>query len=588
MGNASVRIKTTTGDYRFVTGPGGQVTNLQHSDAAWGGYERASFTLTVGHNEIPDFTENCLVWIYDDRNAGILWNGKTAQPTPTRTDDGETWEVVAEGGWAQASKHSEKLLFIDQTTDFWTTEDRLPQHANGQAENSGQFPEGSSREGERCLRLGFPTGSKMVPGDQVGLKYAGFAGSAMLPGALLGGYMAGQGYDYPVGTGNSAGRIQIYGDVTAGVPEQLLDAPLSTTEDDVARYADPTSAGAPASDEWTFGSRFLGFTYYWDGSALTISVDTLWVSLRPPIIICQLLAADRTERDMSNLPGTVGMPDNYAGIGTVDPEAWLFVHDVVADLVGRMMWRYVDHTRFTIAEGTYQITQLVYADGASAASVFDYFVNLEPDMTPRLLDMDEDGLFGGGYEYWPTTVRYEISERDGYSKPGGEVSLCNRAFVTYTDAKGVRQTIKVGIEVLALGVGSPVNIDGTDNDSFVGEIVDTAQAISLPDGLADEATAVQVATGLLARANEGTNSGTAAVTGWIWDHATGNMVEFQELRGRELVRVRETSEVHRLTRVSVDHETATAVLTLGTPKPTAEQLLARLTGRGRTLAKATR
>lgn len=542
------------------------VSGLTFRKEVGAGHHSASFSLNAPLDKWDALGPNDKCDFYDARTTRPLFSGYTQQPTPTRGRYGESFALTLLGGASLTEDRTEKLPYLRKGVDFWVQEDQLAQLADANVSAGTAYPTGT-RLGLNSLLLQFANGQALVTGSEIGLRDYGFTDSIMVPGALLANRIA--------GLISTDARFRIYGDVTAGTPYQILNAGLNTTAAGISWFADPTFAGSPAADEWPYDNRELAIALNWQGGASTVATDTVWAGMDPPIVLAQLLDVNGTRRDTSAMTG------NYS-VSSTAASAWLYAHDIAADLVGRLM-PFIDPARATFATSTYPIDQFSFPDGATAAMVLQSLARFEPDSFHWIGARGTDDRHSFEWRQWPTTARYVMSIADGFVRPGGEVALCNRMAVYWTDEKGKTRLTQVGADIPDLGNGDPVAL----GSSFVGRIRD-ADPVRLDDGIGSDANATQIGTSLLDQANRGTGAGQIVFKRPIWDNILNRHVDPWEVEPGCLVLVSEIRETHRLTATEYSDADCQTVGTLGDPVRTLDQLVADAYRRGRTPARASR
>ncbi|WP_188782768.1 hypothetical protein [Nocardioides phosphati] len=196
-------------------------------------------------------------------------------------------------------------------------------------------------------------------------------------------------------------------------------------------------------------------------------------------------------------------------------------HQVVNDLLGRILSRFDGASAVVSTEGVYTIDQLAYVDGTTAEQVLNDLMALEPAFR-WTTSADTGNGYGFRWEAWPTTVRYEATLDDGGSFPVSAQDLYNEVTVRWVRADGfVRQVLRTGACPILddKGITRRAIIDLSD------EVGSVAAAEKAGDNFLDEHRAPK-------------NSGTLTVSRRIRDLATGRMVEPFEIEPGELIRVR--------------------------------------------------
>jgi hypothetical protein len=248
--------------------------------------------------------------------------------------------------------------------------------------------------------------------------------------------------------------------------------------------------------------------------------------------------------------------------------AHVLASEVAEDLLGRLLTM-CDPASAVIDLSSFGIDQLAYHDTAAAAQVLDDLALFEPDFLWEINERTrETGLRRFAYRAWPTTPRYEISTKDGYVAPGGEVDLCNRIAVTWTTPKGVKRVERVTSVVPRLDNETPPRIHD-------------AEPVALPDGLGSLAHAQRIGQQILAAKNTPPQAATATVRRPIMDRFLGRLVMPWEIVPGYMAQVGELGLSQRVTETEYVDKDAATDLTLGAPPRTVEQLIAHLTKRGR-------
>ncbi|MDN5854485.1 MAG: hypothetical protein L0K86_16870 [Actinomycetia bacterium] len=490
-----------------------------------GGFLGASGKLWAS---IDDYglTEGSRLIISNGTDASTLWEGHLDSPGEQFDETGEAFDLSAQGAMTLASDQAEPLLYLDSQLGQWRADDleanNIPKAAQA---SKGTIPETTTE----ALVLEFPSGSVIGAGDQARIIHDLAERCPM----GLGGYFASvrSGID----SANYELRVTVEGN-------SVIETLSMQTGAIAAR-------GVRGSGTWQAFGRVLKFRLVRTGGATTVGTDNIWSAWSNVIV-----AGNRRDR---------------FGEETITPattlnslRAW----EVVEDLVYRLM-PMVDPNRSRIFHGDYDIDQLVYPEPARAAGVLDDLSLFEPDFYWRFTASAPDGRFGFTYDRWPSTPRYEISIQDGYSAPGSDASQANRVTVVWTDKGGRERTEVATLYVPALG-GTP---DNPTRDRTV-----DAEQITLPEQISSQANATRIANQWLRIVNEPAQAASATVVRRVRDLVSGGWISPWEMQPGNLVRVRESGKNHRLTELEVDTDALSVGLTLGHPKPTIEQLVARL------------
>jgi hypothetical protein len=551
-GNLSVRVVTPTTD-RFVTD---HVTDLRYRKTAPGGHHSASCKITVPRDLLPDLGPDDRLIFYEARTGATMWEGNCDNPGVTDGPGGQSFDVTAMGGMVLASDQTEKLPYIDASLDQWRKDDEAPQTPSGTGDAS-QFPaDAGTRAGDPGLFCQFTPGQPITDLDQTGVIYSAFEDSAMALGGFAGFYDGGK--DDTNFNLEWVARPYIAGD---GLPAVTLAALGSR----IAAYA---------GTDIPTGKTALTFRLIRRaGGATTVATDNAWSCFGEVSVLGQLYDRYTADRPMATT-AHVSAPGVSPVVATV------LASEVVEDLLGRLLIM-CDPVSAVIDTTTFGIDQFAYHDGATAAEVLDDLGLFEPDFLWEIggsvttAPSPGRGLHRFAFRAWPTVPRYEISVRDGYVAPGGEVDLCNRIAVSWSTPKGVKRSTIVTSVVPALG-------DTVDEFGVVTRIrIRDAEPVALPDGLGSLGHANRIGSQILATKNTPPRAATATVRRPIMDRLLGRLVMPWEIEPGYMAQVGELSQSLRVTETEYVDKDAATDLTLGAPPRTVEQLIAHLTKRGR-------
>jgi hypothetical protein len=538
-GNLSVRVVTPTTD-RFVTD---HVTDLRYRKTAPGGHHSASCRITVPRNTLPDLGPDDRLIFYESRTGATMWEGNTDNPGVTDGPAGQSFDVSAMGGMVLASDQTEKLIWLDSSLDQWRKDDAHPQVPSGTGDAS-QFPaDAGTRAGDPGLFCQFTPGQPITTGDQTGVIYTAFADSSM----TLGGF-----------AGFSDG-----GQFDTNYQLEWLADPWVSGDAYVTAVLD--SLGYPlvayAGSDLPLNKTGLAFRILREaGGAHVVADDNTWGCFGEVSVLGQLV-----DRYGDPLPMATTAHVDLSGAPVV---AHVLASEVAEDLLGRLLTM-CDPASAVIDTTAFPIDQLAYHDGATAAQVLEDLTLFEPDFLWEILERTRaTGLHRFAYRAWSTTPRYEISVRDGYVAPGGEVDLCNRIRMFWTTPKGVKRSLFVTAPVPQFDNETPPRIHD-------------AEPVTLPDGLGSAAHAERVGQRILAAKNTPPRAATATVRRPIMDRLLGRLVMPWEIEPGHLAQVAELGQSLRVTETEYVDSGCEADLTLGAPTRTVEQMVAHLTRRGK-------
>jgi hypothetical protein len=201
----------------------------------------------------------------------------------------------------------------------------------------------------------------------------------------------------------------------------------------------------------------------------------------------------------------------------------ILAHEVVADVVGRLLPRYDGAAAAIATTAAFGIEQLAYPDGVTPARLLDDLMLLEPAYYWAAWERLPSGKHRFEWVAWPTSVRYEADVTDGFASVGGAADLYNSVQVRYLDAAGEIRTVRRTQTVDALTAA------GLTREAYV----------DLGDEAGVTATQAQRAGDQwLAEHRYPPNAGTLTLGRPVIDLLTGRMAQPWEIRPGTLIRVR--------------------------------------------------
>ena len=514
LDGVAVRLKTPTVDR--------DVTHLVEGDLSFttqapGGEVQCSFRLNAGYDAFPDLGQMSRVWV-TDRHGRMLW-GRGYADNPGKSYDGaEGFDLTFKGGSSLAEEESRPLLYIDRTLDSWETSTDA-QYGNGSTGTGGR----PNADGVEGLLLSLGSGAPIAPGGKVRMWHEGLRASDMELGAFSMRYVFGSG----AGAGYTGGPFTPYdGWIVSG-----------TTTEQVVAVSSPSI---------TAGTKTLAINLGRTGAATNISSDSVWLHARDVVVKGLLRNADGTARAVNG----------SAAYTTADL--------VVTDIVGRGLVA-IDAATAEIATSQFEIDQLVYADGATAAQVLDDLTQFEPDHFWWIGGAGSETGHMFRWAPWPTEPRYELWSDDGVTFPGSEAALCDRVTITWEDTNGRKKSTTYTLQQ-KVTQGAATTRDMVALATLDGRQRSAPRA-SLPDGLGSEANAAKAAWAILDAANADATSGSATIARRVRDIITGEWHDPAALRAGELARVADLGITQRVTATdaTVSRSGQENALTLGTP-----------------------
>jgi hypothetical protein len=499
---------------------------LSFTKQAPGGHHAAQLRLNLPRDEWPNLGDADRIWLYDRRTGATVWEGYTNAPgTSDQRDAGQGFDLSAYGGMSLASDDRRPSIYLDRDLNAWTRFDNV---TPGGTLTSGASPSAFVGTWATGMTLQFPAGQPIATGSRVRALYRRLMDSGQRVYSPVAGVGAGK-----IDT-NYQVEIITRTDANLGTGELAASANFSTT----------SSILAPVVvTNFPLGRNTVEMGIHRSGGATTVADDTTWGALMAVSVRPVLLNPDGTDQT------------------TVANVSYVLATEVVKDLIGRML-PLVDPAASVIATTTTQINQLAYPQAVTARTILDDLSLWEPDIVWEILHTTSGGKHVFNYRAWPTTARYEISTKDGYSKSSSDSGLCNRIAVNWTDEAGQPQTTIASATVDELG-----------------SRIRHADPITLPAGKGSAAAATAIGAAVLTDINAGADSARAVVRRTIVDLLAGRTVEPWEIEPGYLARVRETGDLLRVSQIdyawSRDGDSA-ATLSLGKPRLTVEQRVARL------------
>lgn len=530
---------------------GAKTTGLRFRKTAPGGFHSASMSINVARDTFTDLGPADRVYVYGPTGR-TLWEGFLDNPSDTDGPGGQSLELSAMGTSVLAQDQAKALIYVDRDLSQW--EQWLGAGAPVSAvASSSSDPDAEGGDGDGLL-CQFGLGTQVTTGSLAQIGYLGFQRAGwefgainvrLRSGKIDTNYRTDLAYSVP---GSPASFFQLGGNTITTVP--------GTANRWVGEVSNPP-----------VGTVGIALRLRRSGAAGNVPDDNTWTYFDQIAILGR-----RMLRNQALVTGVAGMVS-----ATYVRADW-----VVEDLLGRALGGLIDTVLSTVEATTWQIDQLTYMDGATAGQVLDDLTLWEPSMLWEILEHTGRG-YRFNYRAWPTSARYEVSVKDGYSAPGSDIDLCNRVAVNWVDEnKKPRTTIVYASS--ASGVVPPWIPAGSAPTVFAlplkaledaGRARD-AEPVTLPEGRGSAANAQRIGEQVLASKANPPKAATVVINRRLADLTRGTMVMPYEIEPGYLVRVRETGDVLPLTEVEYNDDDGTATLTLGQPTLSIEQRVARL------------
>jgi len=461
-----------------------QVQSLAFRKEAVGGVRSISFSLARSLTDLDGLDPLAPVYVYDGLSAATIAQGRLADTGRSTGADGERWDCVAFGPAQHASDITSPLIYLDTSLEGWIFH-VIELSGAGATFASGAAP--GVTAGLQGLVAVWEDGTVVATGSGVSVRYARAYEAGMKLARLA--------YNWSAG-------------VTAG--GWTLEAIYSTDGNWAASNAGTpdtfnTAGGtrqAVVVTNFANGRNVADIRTRWTAGAATVGGSTTWAYTTPPQV-------ETVRLDKSGVEITTGY------VGSAYP------HQIVADLVGRLLPEF-DGANATIdTASTYAITQLVYPDGVTAAQVLDDLMSLVPAYRWYTTPDSTGGGYGFRWETWPTDVRYEATLDDGGAFPLSTQDVYNRVLVRWRDEAGRTKTT---LRTLACAV--------LDDEGLVRQAV-----IDLGSEAGTLAQAQSFGDNYLTAHNVPKNAGTLTVARPIRDVLAGTWVQPWEIEPGELVRI---------------------------------------------------
>jgi len=510
--------------------PGGDrhlpIEDLTFTKTAPGGHADAGFRLPMWVTATdPALGPLARVKVYDTRTGATVWGaGFLDMPGKTVAADGHSWDVGVIGPTSLLTDRALAHIVVDQLWDGWRQQFASN---SGMSAGAGSHP---SNEDVDAFVLAYPNGAAVGFGSRVSAHYLRLKDA----GQLVGGFRV----THVEGLDSLGQQLEllIY-PVDGGAGSVAMSRNWTTTKETILRSAGQAGFPVNGGEVKLRAMRSRG--------AINVRSDTWWSA-----VTVLRVSGQRRNQDGNPITGA----DAYSS-DTV------LAHEVVIDA----LWRYttlIDIPNADIAAGSYGIDQLAYPDPVHAVDMLADLALFEPDLYHYVGASDDTtNQHSFAYRGWGVDARYEADTVDGWTEPGGDVDLCNRVAVSWTDKAGRAQSTVVTAAVAELDALGRVR---------------EAEPVDLGGELGSGAAAVRIGERVLTRNNTERTHGTLTVARPIRDLTTGRMVLPHEIEPGYRIRVRDLGLTTRLSEMTYRASDQSAALTLGRPAGTRDQLLTRI------------
>src|SRR5512139_4141930 len=412
-------------------------SGLKFRKTAPGGHHSASLRIEAPISAFRTLGPADRLTVYDARTGRTLFSGYCDNPG-REYGSGEGFDLTAMGSMHVASDRRERLLYLTQSFEDWAPGSGAD--GNGVAPSAtttiGTFPEAASsaRKDQACVYLQFNPGQPIATGSRAAMMWSGAYRGLMSIGAVAG--------------------WREEGIVGGGYDVRLQAEPYVSGDGRIVANTGATTTGAAftgiAGTHFPTGKNGLTYLMVRTLGAINIATDTVWSGLDDLVIYGHLVDRYGNLRSMGSVVHVT------TGTTTAIGSGYILAKDVVEDLLGRVLTQCDSASADVVASTSAQISELTFPEFSTAAQVFDALAEWEPDHYWGVGEVLPNGLHKFWYRKWDdTSVRYEISVKDGYSAPGGDLELFNRMPFSYVDAQGVTKTQWTSTAVDELGPGAP-------------------------------------------------------------------------------------------------------------------------------------
>lgn len=491
----TVAIKTSRGLYRHI---GDEVDDLTFGSTSPGGYSECTVSL---HRPIAftpgEVTPFARLYVFDARSGATAWEGRLQDPGRTAGSDGETYQLAAVGGSAHLSDDTRMLYYVDTDPSSWAKTD-----PGGTRSGTVTHVTDNNATGDPALVLHIPEGTGVdgaIP-SRVVAAHRGISAAGQK--------LARVAFTYDMGLTSANLTASLYaGTYGVGAADVPWSGTFNLAGGTVGRIVDP----AAGSTSWTNGRNWPIIRFHYTAGAGSVNADSWWLEI-----------TDLVVRTMMYAKSGVEITDYAVATNPDYANNWVYAHQVIADLLGRVLTATVDGDNATIATTTHQIDHLTYPDGASPAKVLEDLIGFEQAYTYHLWESNPaTGKFRFEWVPWPNTVRYEADVVDGFSAPASGNTIFDRVMVRYRNRGVTQRAIRTSsVQVLTDA--------GFDRTGF----------IDLGDEASSSANANRAGDQWLTEHANPVNAGRLIVAAPIVDYQLGRMVMPWEIRAGSLIRVR--------------------------------------------------
>lgn len=477
----AVRLETARSDRRVTR----EVSGLQFRGAAPGGFASATVQLHRPLQFTPDEVAHyATLTVYDTRNGGVAWQGRVEDLGRSADTSGQVYDISAVGPSAHARDVSKSLIYVD--TDASRVLVPGADSKKGTSVTDDRESEDVAGKFEHFVR-----GLVVASNDKAIAWYPALRSAELKLARVTVSVRSGF-------TTTTDWKIREWVSNAAGGPWTLIRSSDPTT-------GDMGAASRVVTTDWTHPMNQVSFELEYIGTGGTIGNDNTWI--RWHSFVLQQIRKNAAGTDLT-------AASNY----TSDT---LNAHQVVNDLLGRMLPLFNGSNASVDSSSTYGIEQLAYPDGADAAKVLDDLMALTGTHLWEVYEQDSTGDYQFTWRAWPTTPRYEATIFDGYDSPSTASELFNEALVRWNDGRRIRTTYRTQ------------TVTALDDAGLTRTIV-----VDISDEVGSSANANQAGDNALSEHANPANMGNLRIARPILDRDSGRHVMPWEIRPGYLIRVR--------------------------------------------------
>lgn len=543
----SVSVQGADGYWRQL----GKVPGVRYVTAAPGGCAEASIPLS-DMALLPDLQQGCPVRVTDSTTGDVLWTGRLSSPVKQVRGILESGDPSFEGQAGFLGDNFVRYTPLVTRLDAWWLGSQMKPYVAGATVEAGTVPvHAANPDGQtiNALKLTLPSGYIASPYCSLASFHGFYDGtidgiddhSATSVRAFIGWH-----HEAVQNTNTTRFQCFLWHGESAGSTTWQSNPPYNISQK-VRQLLDPA-----INADLTLGYQYNGPGVDTSGENPAVTPDELWSGWWAIQVFRNLRNKDGSQRIGWSPLGREGLtPDEIINdlIGTfsesinVDPSDLASVIDTTSDVV---------------------LTSYDFSAPASMAEILADLNALVPTHFWYVGVADSAGRFPLAWTAWASTRILNLPPGAvTYDEAAGEDDLANVVTYTYTDAYGQDATGKLFADPWAY----------PDAYRIGGQV--EAPPLDLT-GLASPLAAKQVATAYLATVATLPKSAKATVTVPVADRDSGAMIPPWALAAGIRAHVPETGETLPVTACEVDADSATAVLTLGTPRRTTEQIVAQL------------